>query len=61
MSKIFVVEDEKTIREELSIFLSRYGYEVEAPEDFENIIENIKGSNCDLSYEAPDCAGDIPP
>ena len=41
MSKIFVVEDEKTI----SIFLSRYGYEVEAPEDFENIIENIKGSN----------------
>ena len=48
MSKIFVVVDEKTIREELSIFLSRYGYEVEAPEDFENIIENIKGSNCDL-------------
>lgn len=48
MSKIFIVEDEKTIREELSIFLSRYGYEVEAPEDFENIIENIKGSNCDL-------------
>ncbi|MFR7995543.1 MAG: response regulator transcription factor [Clostridium sp.] len=48
MSKIFVVEDEKTIRDELSIFLSRYGYEVEAPEDFENIIENIKGSNCDL-------------
>ena len=48
MSKIFIVEDEKTIREELSIFLSRYGYEVEALEDFENIIENIKGSNCDL-------------
>lgn len=48
MSKIFVVEDEKTIRDELSIFLSRYGYEVETPEDFENIIENIKGSNCDL-------------
>ena len=48
MSKIFIVEDEKTIRDELSIFLSRYGYEVEALEDFENIIENIKGSNCDL-------------
>lgn len=48
MSKIFVVEDEKTIRDELSIFLSRYGYEVETPEDFENIIENIKGSNCKL-------------
>lgn len=48
MSEIFIVEDEKTIRDELSIFLSRYGYKVEAMEDFENIIENIKGSNCDL-------------
>ena len=48
MSKIFIVEDEKTIREELSIFLSRYGYEIEAPENFENIIEDIKKSNSDL-------------
>ena len=39
MSKIFIVEDENTIRDELSIFLARYGYEVEAPESFENIIE----------------------
>lgn len=48
MSKIFIVEDEKTIREELSIFLSRYGYEIEASENFENIIEDIKKSNSDL-------------
>lgn len=48
MSKIFIVEDEKTIRDEISIFLSRYGYEVEAPESFENIIEDIKKSNSDL-------------
>ena len=48
MSKIFIVEDEKSIRDELSIFLSRYGYEVEAPENFENIIEDIKKSNSDL-------------
>lgn len=48
MSKVFIVEDEKTIRDELSIFLSRYGYEVEAPESFENIIEDIKKSNSDL-------------
>ena len=47
MSKIFIVEDEKTIRDELSIFLSRYGYQIEAPDNFENVIENIKeiGSN----------------
>lgn len=48
MSKIFIVEDEKTIRDELNIFLSRYGYEIEAPDSFENIIENIKKSNADL-------------
>ena len=48
MSKIFIVEDEKTIRDELNIFLSRYGYEIEAPENFENIIEDIKKSNSDL-------------
>ena len=48
MNKIFIVEDEKTIRDELSIFLSRYGYEIEAPNNFENIIENIKNSNPDL-------------
>ena len=48
MNKVFIVEDEKTIRDELSIFLSRYGYEVEAPESFENIIEDIKKSNSDL-------------
>lgn len=48
MSKIFIVEDEKTIRDELNIFLSRCGYEIEAPENFENIIENIEESNSDL-------------
>lgn len=48
MSKIFIVEDENIIRDELSIFLARYGYEVEALESFENIIEEIKKSNSDL-------------
>ena len=48
MSKIFIVEDEKTIRDELSIFLSRYGYQIEAPDNFENVIENIKESKADL-------------
>ena len=42
------MEDEKTIIDELSIFLSRYGYQIEAPNNFENIIENIKNSNPDL-------------
>ncbi|WP_195986480.1 response regulator transcription factor [Clostridium sp. D53t1_180928_C8] len=48
MSKIIIIEDEITIREELKIFLSRYGYEVETPEEFENIIEYVRDSNANL-------------
>ena len=48
MTKIFIIEDEKTIRDELSIFLSRYGYEVEAPTEFENIVEFILDENANL-------------
>lgn len=43
-----VVEDDEVIREELKIFLNKYGYEVTAPEQFENIIELILNSDVDL-------------
>lgn len=42
MSKILIVEDEKTIRDELKVFLERYGYEIEIIENFENVIEDVK-------------------
>ncbi len=42
MTKIIIVEDTKTIRQELATFLNRYGYEVIAPTDFENIISIIE-------------------
>lgn len=42
MTKIIIVEDTKTIRQELETFLNRYGYEVIAPTDFENIISIIE-------------------
>lgn len=48
MNKIIIIEDEKTIRDELKIFLSRYGYEIEAPEKFENIIDYVKNLNPNL-------------
>lgn len=48
MKKIIIVEDTKTIREELKIFLCKYGYEVDAPSDFNNIIEHIYKSKVDL-------------
>jgi len=42
VTKIIIVEDTKTIRQELATFLNRYGYEVIAPTDFENIISIIE-------------------
>ncbi|AEB75146.1 two component transcriptional regulator, winged helix family [Clostridium botulinum BKT015925] len=43
-----IIEDANTIREELKTFLIRYGYEVEAPCKFNNIIEYIKTNIPDL-------------
>lgn len=48
MRKIIIVEDDEVIREELEEFLNRYGYEVKAPEGFNNIIEYIEGENPSL-------------
>ena len=42
MTKIMIIEDDITIREELKVFLNRYGYEISAPNEFENIIDLIK-------------------
>lgn len=39
MSKIFIIEDDEKIRNELAIFLKRYGYETGYSDDFKNIIE----------------------
>ena len=38
-NKVFIIEDEKKIRIELSEFLNRYGYETSYSNDFENIVE----------------------
>ncbi|MGL4911141.1 MAG: response regulator transcription factor [Romboutsia sp.] len=48
MEKIMIVEDDQIIREELQSFLSKYGYEVVAPAEFENIVENILNENLNL-------------
>ena len=39
--KIFIIEDEQKIREELSTFLSKYGYEIAYSTDFENIVDRV--------------------
>ena len=38
MTKILIVEDNETIRAELSVFLGRNGYDVEAPDQFDDIV-----------------------
>lgn len=48
MKKIFIIEDDKKIREELSNFLSKNGYACEAPEEFESIIEYTLSVKHDL-------------
>lgn len=48
MKKIFIVEDDPKIRRELSVFLSRNGYECEAPDNFELIWEAVVASAANL-------------
>lgn len=48
MSKILIIEDTETIREELKIFLTKYGYDVLAPTDFHNIIDYTLAEEADL-------------
>lgn len=48
MKKIIIIEDEKVIRDELANFLSKYGYEIKTPCEFENILEYIENEEGDL-------------
>lgn len=48
MRKIFIVEDDYRMREELTIFLERYGYKVDTTEKFQDIIEEILYAKPDL-------------
>ncbi|MDE5977823.1 MAG: response regulator transcription factor, partial [Turicibacter sp.] len=44
MQKIMIIEDAPVIREELQLFLTHYGYEVEAPTEFKTIINQVQKS-----------------
>ncbi|OPX49961.1 response regulator transcription factor [Clostridium thermobutyricum] len=47
-SKIFIIEDDEKIRNELTSFLKKYNYNVSFSIDFENIIEEIFKENPDI-------------
>lgn len=46
--KILIVEDTETLRNELKEFLSNYGYAVEAPDDFQNIMQYVNQEDVQL-------------
>ncbi|MBU5484460.1 response regulator transcription factor [Clostridium sp. MSJ-11] len=48
MKKILIIEDDEVIREELQNFLKKYGYEVNAPIEFNNIIQYTENENANL-------------
>lgn len=46
--KIYIIEDDTAIREELMQLLKKYGYECESSDDFQNIGEKALSSKADL-------------
>jgi DNA-binding response OmpR family regulator len=48
MAKIFIIEDDKKIREELAVLLERYGYECGFSDDFKNIVKTAIEAKPDL-------------
>lgn len=48
MNKLMIIEDSQIIREELKSLLTRYGYNVIACENFENILEDIEKERPEL-------------
>jgi DNA-binding response OmpR family regulator len=48
MTRIVIIEDNQTIRAELSVFLNRNGYETEAPERFDDVVTMAVAPATDL-------------
>ena len=48
MQKIFIVEDDEKLSKELEKFLSQNGYEISRITSFENIINDILNSKCNM-------------
>ena len=46
--KIFIIEDEKAICEELTVLLRKYGYECTSSDDFCNIVSIALSSKADM-------------
>lgn len=49
--KIFIIEDEPAIREELVQLLQKYGYQCDSSDDFHHIVQAALSSGANLMYE----------
>lgn len=48
MTNIFIIEDDKKIKQEITNLLNRYGYNCSSSENYENIVEDAIASNPNL-------------
>jgi DNA-binding response OmpR family regulator len=48
MYKIYIVEDDEKIKNELSTLLEKYGYKCETIKNFDNVVEDVLNSNAHL-------------
>ena len=49
-AKIIIVEDHESIRNELKILLSKYGYEIIVLDRFDTVVEDCLREDVDLIY-----------
>ncbi len=48
MYKVLIVEDDKSLREELAIFIEHNGYQVQVIEEFEQTVQDVIAAQADL-------------
>lgn len=48
MYKIYIIEDDIKLRQQLEILLKKYGYQVQSAINFENVIDDVLNSNSNL-------------
>lgn len=51
--KIFIIEDEPAIREELVQLLQKYGYQCDSSDDFHHIVQAALSSGANLMRSIP--------
>lgn len=48
MKKVLIIEDDEKLKKYIADYLKAYEYDVTALEDFDNVLEDVKKSQCDI-------------